>query len=233
MAYVPDWERLSDVLKRVVAAGVSKDEGKLDISRAIAERKIRARLTVAIEADALTTWRQTVAKAQGLVAGADHAADPVDYFEGGNIDVPRQLLADDFDWNDSRPLKPWPIRPRDARLNEWRAFSRPALRIELRVADVRNVLCSAHPAAITDIKRPKRGRPAEYNWDGVKAHIAAYVSQYGPMQTLTELLQKCSDFASDLHAQKRTPDDKTVRDAIKTHGLDIAAGLAPGNSPGN
>jgi hypothetical protein len=233
MAYVPDWERLSDALKRVVAAGVSEDEGKLDISRAIADRKIRARLTVAIEPDALTTWHQAVAKAQGLVTGSNHIGDPVDYFEGGNIDVPRYLIAGDFDWQDSRPLKSWPVRPRGGRFNEWRAFSRPALRIELRAADVRKVLCGEQTPAATEIKRPKRGRPPEYNWDGVKTRIAAYVSRYGPMQTLTELLQKCSDFASELHGRKSTPDDKTVRDAIKTHGLDIAAGLAPGNSPGN
>jgi hypothetical protein len=232
MAYVPDWERLSDVLKRVTEAGVSEIEAKLDISRAVADRKIRGRLTVAMEADIVATWHQMVTKAQGLGTGPNHVADPVECFEGGNIDVPRHLIASDFDWKDSRPLKPWPIRPRNGRFNEWRAFSRPALRIELSVADVRNVLCCAQTAAITEIKKPKRGRPAEYNWEGVKVRLVTYVSQNGPMQTQDELMQKCADFASELHSRKSTPSDKTIREAIKTHGLDIAAGFAPGKSPG-
>jgi hypothetical protein len=46
------------------------------------------------------------------------------------------------------------------------------------------------------------------------------------------LMQKCSDFAHDLHPKKRTPSDKTIREAIKTHALDIAASFSPGKSPG-
>ena len=62
----------------------------------------------------------------------------------------------------------------------------------------------------------------------MKGRLAVYVSQHGPMQTLNELLQKCADFASELHPKNRTPDDKTIREAIKTHKLDTAAGLVPG-----
>src|SRR5262249_45518721 len=49
MAYVPDWERLSDALKRVVTAGIPEDQGKSDISRAIADGKIRMRLFAEME----------------------------------------------------------------------------------------------------------------------------------------------------------------------------------------
>jgi hypothetical protein len=78
------------------------------------------------------------------------------------------------------------------------------------------------------LKKSKPGRPAEYNWDGVKAQLRTYVSKDGPVQTQGELLQKCAEFACDLHPAKSTPNDKTIREAIKTHALDVAAGFAPG-----
>lgn len=78
------------------------------------------------------------------------------------------------------------------------------------------------------LKKPKRGRPAEYNWRGVKSRLAAYVSQHGPVRSSDELLQKCADFASELHPKSSTPSDKTIREAIKTHALDVAAGVVPG-----
>jgi hypothetical protein len=43
-------------------------------------------------------------------------------------------------------------------------------------------------------------------------------------------LQKCSDFASELHPAKKTPDDSTIRGAVKKHGLDVAAGCILGKS---
>jgi hypothetical protein len=72
------------------------------------------------------------------------------------------------------------------------------------------------------LRRPKRGRPPEYNWAGVKAELQKYALENGPIETFQELLQKCGDFASELHPKLKTPDDKTIRDAIKTHGLDKA-----------
>jgi hypothetical protein len=247
MTYVPDWERLSDALKRVMAAGVSEDDAKSDISGAIADRKIRVRLKVAMEADVVTTWHQMVEGAQGLGPGPNHFADPVETFVDGNVEVPQHLIAGDFDWKDSRPDYPWRIRPRDARLNEWRQFSRPALLIELRIADVEKVLCGAPiPAvfvkkpkrdgvpnpAVIQLKKPRRGRPPEYNWDGVSVLLASYAADNGSIETQEELLQKCGDFARDLDPRdpKNTPDDKTIREAIKTYRLDLAA-VAPGNSP--
>src|SRR5262249_38489331 len=53
--------------------------------------------------------------------------------------------------------------------------------------------------SLARLKKPKRGRPAEYNWSGVKSRLADYVSQHGPVRTSDELLQKCEEFASELH----------------------------------
>jgi hypothetical protein len=78
------------------------------------------------------------------------------------------------------------------------------------------------------LKKSKPGRPVEYNWNGVKAQLRNYVSKNGPMQSSSELLQKCADWACELHPANRTPNDKTIREAIETHGLATAAGLNPG-----
>ncbi|MFZ0423539.1 MAG: hypothetical protein WAL80_11740 [Xanthobacteraceae bacterium] len=245
MAYVPDWERLSDALKRVMAAGVPEDEAKLDISRQIADRKIRVRLTIAEQSVPTTTkvfadWNQLVAEAQGLAPRTPHqktnnqeaSVESNECFEGANVKVPPHLTPADFDWENSRPLKPWPVRPRGGRRDEWRSFSPPAVLIELSVSDIRNVLCGVWPTSVAKIEKPARGRPADYNWTGVKARLETYASQNGAVKTLNELLQKCADFASELHPRKRTPSDKTIREAIKRHALGIAAGIVPGNSPG-
>jgi hypothetical protein len=77
--------------------------------------------------------------------------------------------------------------------------------------------------ASSPLKKQKLGRPQEYNWSGVKSRLTDYASQHGPMQRLEELLQKCADFAADLHPNHLTPSEKTIREAIKRHQLDTAA----------
>jgi hypothetical protein len=83
-------------------------------------------------------------------------------------------------------------------------------------------------AGAAQLKKPKRGRPAEYNWVGVKSKLRTHVKQHGPVQILDDLLQMCSDFASELHPEGKTPDLSTIRAAIKKHGLDVVAGMGRG-----
>jgi hypothetical protein len=83
-------------------------------------------------------------------------------------------------------------------------------------------------AGAAQLKKPKRGRPAEYNWVGVKSKLRAHVKQHGPVQMLDDLLQMCSDFANELHPEGKTPDLSTIRAAIKKHGLDVVAGMRQG-----
>jgi hypothetical protein len=47
VAYTPDWEPLADALKRVMATGASEDEAKLDLCRAVADRKIDFQVRIA------------------------------------------------------------------------------------------------------------------------------------------------------------------------------------------
>jgi hypothetical protein len=202
MAYVQDWERLSDALKRLVEAGVSEDEGKLDISRAIADRKIRGRLTVAMEADIIATWHQMVMKVQGLGTGPNHLAGSVECFEGGNINVPSYLLPGDFDWQASRPLLPWPIRPRDGRLNEWK--SRLALLLELRTIEVlawiqRTYSSTAHEAeAPRDITESQAKRNATAGQETTAIGALASQLKSNPQMSRADAADWCKKAGHDL-----------------------------------
>jgi hypothetical protein len=282
MAYVPDWERLSDALKRVMAADVSEDEAKLGISRAIADRKIPVRLILAIEQNARENWSRMVQGAQGLApppvwkrlgdalapltaigideaqskrnicrAIADHRIkirlcvarkkginsfgkrsafaaprsdeieipkklEPNDFdwqqsrplkpwqvagksqsaragsrqiewievlvesgdeatvcFDSTNVKVPPHLTSANFDWENSRPLSTWPVRPRGGRPDEWRSVARPAILIELSVSDVRKVLCVGEQPN----KSPEQPSPTtKQETDAIKA-LAAHLEK--------------------------------------------------------
>jgi hypothetical protein len=67
MPYVPDWEPLAAALKRVMATGATDDDAKLDICRAVADRKVSVRVTVT---------RSYYQGMGGMV------------LSGGNVDVP-------------------------------------------------------------------------------------------------------------------------------------------------
>jgi hypothetical protein len=92
MAYVPEWERLSVALTRVMSAGVPEDKAKTDICNAIADRKIRVRFLVA-KAEECSLFFEMV-----TVGTVRH---------GEEVDIPSPLTPGDFNWGLSRPLKPW------------------------------------------------------------------------------------------------------------------------------
>jgi hypothetical protein len=120
MAYLREWERLSDAVVRLVEqAGLPKQEAQDDIRRAVADRatKIRGKL-------------------------GRHAIKPStasDVLEGTAFEIPEDLTPQDLDWEKSRPVKPWPVRRGSFSIPgywhlEW---------IELFRADVTSALCSA------------------------------------------------------------------------------------------
>ena len=136
MAYTPDWEPLADALKRVMAAGVSEDEAKLDLCRAVADLKIRVRVRIGKYAR------------KGQV------------FAGGNVEVPTHLAPHDFDWELSRPLAQWEIGPQPG--ERWgRGWEKwPLDLIELSTADVANVLCGGAPQLAPPHESRGKSRPA-------------------------------------------------------------------------
>src|SRR5262249_3150409 len=98
VAVVPDFEPLSDTLRRVLAtANVREEEAKRDICAAVADGKIALRVRVA--ASSLSFRGQT--------------------FPQENVGVPKRLKPDDFDWVQSRPLKPWWIGPQPGQHYFW------------------------------------------------------------------------------------------------------------------
>jgi hypothetical protein len=143
MAYVPAWERLSAAIIRVMAAaGLSKDQAKADICRAIADGavKIRGKL----ERHTTKHFRSNTV------------------LEGKDFHIPPEIKSEHLDWERSRPMKPWLVRRGASALPghwdlEW---------IELFRTDVTNVLCTAgkrgEPAqhASSEKGATSRSRPA-------------------------------------------------------------------------
>jgi hypothetical protein len=121
VAYTPDWEPLADALKRVMATGVSEDEAKTDLCRAVADRKIDVRVSIAASDYGM----------RGRV------------FSDGNVRVPPHLRPGDLDWARSRPFGQWPIGPRRGEHYAWIGGweNRPLDLIELSTADVVEMLC--------------------------------------------------------------------------------------------
>ena len=113
MPYTPDYEPIADALKRVMATGVSEDKAKIDLCRAMADRKIDVRVTIA---------------ATGQL------------FWDGNVGVPPHLKPSDLDWVHSRPFAQWPIGPRPGEHYTWNWSDRPIELIELSTNDV-SIFC--------------------------------------------------------------------------------------------
>ncbi len=123
MPYIPDWQTLSDVLKQVMACGVTEDEAKTDLCRAIADRKIDVRVRI---------------------GASDHGMRG-QVFSKDNVDVPAHLGPDDLDWVQSHPLKPWPIGPVGPQNYTWLGgwSTRAIDLIELSTADTQSIFGSS------------------------------------------------------------------------------------------
>src|SRR3989442_11041156 len=92
MAYVSAWERLSDAIIRVMAAaGLSKDQAKADICRAIADGAVKIR-------GKLERHTTRHLRASNMV------------LEGEDFHIPTKIKSEDLDWERSRPAKSWLVR---------------------------------------------------------------------------------------------------------------------------
>jgi hypothetical protein len=92
MPYPPGWERLSDAAARVMAAaGVSKEQAQTDICQAIADDAVEIRCK-------LEKHTTSPIRSKKVLAGRD-------------FEIPTDLKLKHLDWERSRPLKPWFVRP--------------------------------------------------------------------------------------------------------------------------
>jgi hypothetical protein len=115
MPYIPKWEPLAGALKRMMDSGVSEDQAKLDICLAVADRAVAVRVTV-----------------------DDRYEDVLEkILEGDQVQVPRRLEPDQFEWADSRTRDRWDARPPTTGPHgRWRWIAL----VELLVEDVTRVL---------------------------------------------------------------------------------------------
>ena len=145
MRYIPHWERLGDALKRVMATGASEEEAKIDLCRALADRKIDVRVRIAA-----TNYGR-----RGQV------------FSDGNVRVPPHLRPGDLDWTQSRPFAQWTIGPRVGEHYFWIGGweNRPLDFIELSTADVIKILCSGEE------EEEKSSATARAETDAIKALV--------------------------------------------------------------
>jgi hypothetical protein len=120
MPYVRAWERLSEAVTFVMAAAsCSQEEAKAAICQAIADGAIEIRGKLKRH-----TTRSITSK---------------DVLAGTDLKIPPDIKPNELDWDQSRPLNPWPIRREIFGFSglwelEW---------IELSSADVASFLCSA------------------------------------------------------------------------------------------
>jgi hypothetical protein len=124
VAYVSEWERLPEVLARVMQArGLAREDAKAHICGAIGDRRIKIRGQL-----------------------RNHQTRPLtatEVIHGRYFDVPSDIKPEDFDWESSRPIKSWIVSPEGFRVP---GFWHLAW-IELFRPDVTSALCGAGESA--------------------------------------------------------------------------------------
>ena len=91
MAYTSKWEQLSEATARVMAArGLSEAEARAEICSAMADGVINFR------AKLLEHWSKPISS--GAVLGRE------------GFEMMNEIHPEDFDWRESRPIKPWIVR---------------------------------------------------------------------------------------------------------------------------
>jgi hypothetical protein len=183
MTYLPNWERLPDAIERVMGAtGRSKPEVQTEICRAIADGAIKIRGKLAEHA-------------KHLVADA--------VVEGVHFDIPPEMKPEDLDWKNSRPVKPWVVRPGAVKLPglwklEW---------IEVFRSDVTDVLCSSETAG-DSVRRVSRKanvkRKSQPAFDRAEAVIKELYPQGVPDQATEPNKKLCRRVVAKLK-EKRLP----------------------------
>jgi hypothetical protein len=204
--YVPDWEPLATVLRRVIDGGSAEHQACVDICNAVADRKIAVRVLVA------TPARDVGGK----------------WLWGGNLNVPERLAPDDLDWDRSRPLKPWPTGPTGPESIEalWAWVPRPIELLELSTVDVMYVLCNlrtpAAPALIENQeptesepagKLNRGGRPPKFQWDDIWFRVMRHLHENGFPEHQAEMVKIFQELCRNVGLGE--PDESTLKPKVR------------------
>ena len=197
MAYVAQWERLSDAATRVAtAAGVSNDKAQSDLCQAIADGVVNIRCKLKKH-----TTRHSTSK---------------EVLQGNDFDIPTKIRSQDLDWERSRPVRPWTVRRGNYSLPgswdlEW---------IEVFSTDVTNALCPVATRGETaqrasSPKKPKtKSQPAR---EGAKRAIQELYPEGVPDQTVLPNATLCRRVGEMLKALKlpEVSDETILRAALR------------------
>src|SRR5262245_35326553 len=116
MPYVPAWERLPDVIGRLMAGGRPKELAQADLCRAIADGTVNIRCQLIERRGSRSTSKASL--------------------EGKAFEIPTEIKPEDFDWEASRPIKPWFVRRGCSLAGHW-----DLAWIQVSRADVKKALC--------------------------------------------------------------------------------------------
>jgi hypothetical protein len=189
MANEPVWMRLLNVANRLMASGIAEITVQSDICGAMADGKIDVRVRTGETEDGLTGWP---------MPGGE-------IFQRDSVVVPTHLRPTDFDWVNSRPLKPWRVRPRSVPEQYDGTFHRGPWNIafiELWREDVDKLWPTENwsdKGPATDSVPPKSDRPqrkAPPKQETVNAFMIKRIKNWPsdePRPTLAEDLQAARD----------------------------------------
>jgi hypothetical protein len=218
MAYVPEWERLADARKRVMAAGLSKGEAERDLCAAMSDGKIKVRpffelvkRTILDHQIAKRDRRKIFDFVRDLQEGVHPYPEPWDDFRAFSTKgvTPRQL-----DWRQSRFRNVWhvPIHPEKAPM-DWNVS------VELASADVTRALitdtrtqqaATAPPESTTRKTRPPAGRERArpQREAAMEALKAIYVKGIPSQSTVPNkaLCAKVNEYQKDKRLSEIRPD---------------------------
>jgi hypothetical protein len=150
--WTPEWESLADALERATNGGTSRDVAKQRICTDIAQDQISLRPYVASD-----------------IPGKP----PVLLSNRGSYRKPSFLVPGDFDWKNSRPMRPWPVN-RTGSEYDWE--EKDIKFLELKTDEVIDRLCRASDSATA----AKIGEPSDSVASGGNNVALAQNAQQNP-----------------------------------------------------
>jgi hypothetical protein len=196
VGYIRRWERLSEALQRLIAAGVPESAAKSGLCAAIADGVVEIRLKLRKH-----TTRGTTARSRT--------------FEGEDVQIPVDLQPADLDFENSRPLKPW-FMLREKHPDLWGNWEIEW--IEVSGPDVTSVLLASEAGTLparAELPRPPRRPKTRPALEAARRVIAELYPGGDPGQTTlpNSLLCKAVGAAMKARGLPAVSDDTILRAA--------------------